>query len=215
MGYDSLKDFAPVARATEMAFILVVHPSVPANSMKELAALATSQPGKLTFASTSSGTQMAGELYRLVTKTNMVHIPYKGGRPATTDLLAGHVTIMFGNPTAVVPHIKAGKLRALGVMDTKRNPAIPDVPTALEAGYPELSTSSSGTAWWCRRRRRANRVAKLSADVLKVLQSPEGSSRIQGLGQTLSPQGPEEFRRLHPCRIRTLGPGGRGVRGES
>lgn len=193
VGYDSLKDFAPVARATEMAFILVVHPSVPVTSMKELAALATSQPGKLTFASTSSGPQMAGELYRLVTKTNMVHIPYKGGGPATTDLLAGHVTIMFGNPTAVVPHIRAGKLRALGVMDTKRNPAIPDVPTALEAGYPELSSVIEWYGVVVPAATPRERVARISADVLKVLQSPDGSARIQALGQTLSPQGPEEF----------------------
>jgi tripartite-type tricarboxylate transporter receptor subunit TctC len=164
--------------------------------MKELATLATSQPGKLTFASTSSGPQMAGELYRLVTKTNMVHIPYKGGGPATTDLLAGHVTIMFGNPTAVVPHIKAGKLRALGVMDTKRNPAIPDVPTALEAGYPELSNVIEWYGVVVPAATPRDRVARISADVLKVLQSPEGSSRIQGLGQTLSPQGPEDFGRF-------------------
>ena len=106
--------------------------------MRELTALAKQNPGKLTYASSSSGPQMAGELYRLTTKTDMLHIPYKGGGPATIDLLAGHVTIMFANPTATVPHIKAGKLRALGVMDGKRNEALPNVPTAIEAGYPEL-----------------------------------------------------------------------------
>jgi tripartite-type tricarboxylate transporter receptor subunit TctC len=193
VGYDSLKDFAPVARATEMAFILVVHPSVAANSMKELAALATKQPGKLAFASTSSGPQMAGELFRLTTKTNMLHVPYKGGGPATTDLLAGHVGIMFGNPTAVVPHIKSGKLRALGVMDSKRNPAIPDVPTALESGYPDLSNVIEWYGVVVPAATPRERVAQLSSAVLQALQSPDGSARIQGLGQTLSPQGPEDF----------------------
>ena len=79
------------------------------------------------------------QLFRLTTKTDMLHVPYKGGGPAVIDLLAGHVTIMFSNPTSTVPHVKAGKLRALGVMDRKRNDALPDVPSALEAGYPDLS----------------------------------------------------------------------------
>jgi tripartite-type tricarboxylate transporter receptor subunit TctC len=196
VGYDSLKDFAPVARATEMAFILVVHPSVAANSMKDLAALATSQPGKLAFASTSSGPQMAGELFRLTTKTNMLHVPYKGGGPATADLLAGHVGIMFANPTAAVPHIKSGKLRALGVMDSKRNPAIPDVPTALEAGYPELSNVIEWYGVIMPAATPRERVAQLSAAVLQALQSPDGSARIQALGQTLAPQGAEDFGRF-------------------
>ena len=196
VGYDSLKDFAPVARATEMAFILVVHPSVPAKSMKELAELARNQPGKLAFASTSSGPQMAGELFRLTTKTQMLHVPYKGGGPATADLLAGHVGIMFANPTAAVPHIKAGKLRALGVMDSKRNPAIPDVPSALEAGYPELSNVIEWYGVIVPAATPRERVALLSAAVLQALQSPEGSARIQALGQTLAPQGADDFGRF-------------------
>src|SRR5688572_24111270 len=196
VGYDSLKDFAPVARATEMAFILVVHPSVPAKSMKELAELARSQPGKLAFASTSSGPQMAGELFRLTTKTQMLHVPYKGGGPATADLLAGHVGIMFANPTAAVPHIKAGKLRALGVMDSKRNPAIPDVPSALEAGYPELSNVIEWYGVIVPAATPRERVVLLSAAVLQALQSPEGSARIQALGQTLAPQGADDFGRF-------------------
>jgi tripartite-type tricarboxylate transporter receptor subunit TctC len=196
VGYDSLKDFAPVARATEMAFILVVHPSVPAKSMKELAELARAQPGKLAFASTSSGPQMAGELFRLTTKVNMLHVPYKGGGPATTDLLAGHVPIMFANPTAAVPHIKAGKLRALGVMDSKRNPAIPDVPTALEAGYPELSNVIEWYGVIVPAATPRERVVQLSAAVLAALQSPDGSARIQALGQTLAPQGADDFGRF-------------------
>ena len=191
-GY-TLKDFAPVARATEMAFILVVHPSVPASTMKELAELARSQPGKLAFASTSSGPQMAGELFRLTTKTQMLHVPYKGGGPATADLLAGHVSIMFANPTATVPHIKAGKLRALGVMDRKRNPAIPDVPSALEAGYPELSNVIEWYGVVVPAATPRERVAQLSDAVLKALQAPDVAARIQALGQTLSPSGSADF----------------------
>jgi tripartite-type tricarboxylate transporter receptor subunit TctC len=192
-GYDALKDFAPVARATEMAFVLVVHPSVPANSMKELADLARKNPGKLAFASTSSGPQMAGELFRLTTQTQMLHVPYKGGGPATADLLAGHVAIMFANPTAAVPHVKAGKLRALGVMDSKRNPAIPDVPTALESGYPELSNVIEWYGVIVPAATPRERVSQLSAAVLQALRSADASARIQALGQTVSPTGAEEF----------------------
>jgi tripartite-type tricarboxylate transporter receptor subunit TctC len=195
-GYDPLKDFATVARATEMAFILVVHPSVPANSMKELAELAKNNPGKLAFASTSAGPQMAGELFRLTTGTQMLHIPYKGGGPATADLLAGHVGIMFANPTAAVPHVKAGRLRALGVMDSKRNPAIPDVPSALEAGYPELSNVIEWYGVVAPAATPRERLAALSAAVLKALNSPDVVTRIQTLGQTLSPTGPEDFERF-------------------
>jgi tripartite-type tricarboxylate transporter receptor subunit TctC len=193
IGYDAVKDFAPLARATEMAFILVVHPSVPANSMKELAELAKKNPGKLAFASTSSGPQMAGELFRLTTQTQMLHVPYKGGGPATADLLAGHVAIMFANPTAAVPHVKAGKLRALGVMDSKRNPAIPDVPTALESGYPELSNVIEWYGVIVPAATPRERVSQLSAAVLQALRSADASARIQALGQTVSPTGAEEF----------------------
>ncbi|HYN12709.1 MAG TPA: tripartite tricarboxylate transporter substrate binding protein [Burkholderiales bacterium] len=195
-GYDTLKDFAAVARATEMAFVLVVHPSLPAKSMKELADLAKAHPGKLAFASTSAGPQMAGELFRLTTGTQMLHIPYKGGGPATADLLAGHVSIMFANPTAAVPHVKAGKLRALGVMDSKRNPAIPDVPSALEAGYPELSNVIEWYGVVVPAATPRERVAALSSAVLQALSSPDAVSRIQSLGQTLSPTGPEDFERF-------------------
>ncbi|HUG76147.1 MAG TPA: tripartite tricarboxylate transporter substrate binding protein, partial [Burkholderiales bacterium] len=130
-GYDTLKDFTAVARTTEMAFIVVAHPSVPATTLKELADYARRYPNKLTFASTSAGPQIVGELFRQVTGTDLLHVPYKGAGPAITDLLGGQVTLMFSNPTSTVPHVKSGKLRALAVMDSKRNPAVPDVPSAL------------------------------------------------------------------------------------
>ena len=192
-GYDALRDFAPVTRATEMAFILVVHPSLPAKSMKELAALAKANPGKLTFASTSAGPQMAGELFRLTTKTDMLHVPYKGGGPATIDLLAGHVTIMFANPTATVPHVKAGKLRALGVMDRKRNDALPDVPSALEAGYPDLSNVIEWYGIVVPAATPKDIVAKLNAAVHQAMKAPDAAKRITGLGQTISPSTSAEF----------------------
>ena len=195
-GYDTLRDFAPVSRGTEMAFILVVHPSLPVKTMKDLAQLAKQNPGKLTFASSSSGPQMAGELFRLTTKTEMVHVPYKGGGPATIDLLAGHITIMFANPTATVPHVKAGKLRALGVMGPKRNEALPDVPTALESGYPDLREVIEWYGVVAPAATPRDVLAKLNASVVRALTAPDTAKRIQALGQTPNPSTPEQFGEL-------------------
>jgi tripartite-type tricarboxylate transporter receptor subunit TctC len=192
-GYDTLRDFAAVSLATEMAFILVVHPSLPARTMRELTQLAKQNPGKLTYASSSSGPQMAGELFKLTTKTDMLHIPYKGGGPATIDLLAGHVTIMFANPTATVPHIKAGKLRALGVMDSKRNDALPDVPTAIEAGYPELGNIIEWYGIVVPAATPAATVARLNTDVVRAIKSPDIFQRLQGIGQTPATSTAEKF----------------------
>jgi tripartite-type tricarboxylate transporter receptor subunit TctC len=195
-GYDPLRDFAPVMRATEMAFILVVHPSLPVKSMKELELLARRNPGKLTFASTSAGPQMAGELFRLTTKTDMLHVPYKGGGPAVIDLLAGHVTIMFSNPTSTVPHVKAGRLRALGVMDRKRNEALPDVPSALEAGYPDLSNVIEWYGIVVPTATPRDVVVRLNADIQRALAAPDVVKRVTSLGQTPSPSTAEEFGEL-------------------
>ncbi len=113
---------------------------MPFNNLKELAAYAKQNPGKLSFASSASGQQLAGELFKLTAGVDIVHIPYKGAGPAVLDLLGGNVNLMVSNPTSVVPHVKSGKLRALGVLGAKRIDALPDVPAAAESGYPELAT---------------------------------------------------------------------------
>ena len=195
-GYDTLRDFAPVTQATEMAFLLVVHPALPAKSMKELEALARRNPGQLTFASTSAGPQMAGELFRLTTKTNMLHVPYKGAGPAVIDLLAGNVTIMFSNPTGAVPHVKAGKLRALGVMDTKRNEALPDVPTALEQGYKDLASVIEWYGVVAPAATPREVVTALNNAIHKALNSPDVVKRLGQLGQTRAFGTPEQFAQL-------------------
>jgi len=194
-GYDTLRDFAPVSRGTEMPFILVAHPAVAAKSMQELAALAKRSPGKVTFASTSAVPQLVGELFKLTTGTDMLHVPYKGAGPAVIDLLAGHVNVMFANPTSTVPHVKAGRLRALGVTGSKRNEALPDVPTAVEAGYPDLGnviewygvSVPAGTA--------PALIAKLNSAIVRALAAPEVASGIRNLGQTPAPSTPDEFAR--------------------
>ena len=195
-GYDTLKDFAPVALATEMAFIAVAHPSVPAADLRELAQYAKKNPGKLSFASTSAGPHIVGELFKQATGTDLLHIPYKGAGPAISDLLGGQVNLMFSNPTSTVPHVRSGKLRALAVMDEKRNPALPDVPTAKELGIAQLS---SVIEWYGIAVPSATPpaiVRKVSGDLLRVLGTAEVRERITQAGQTPSPAGPEEFGRL-------------------
>jgi tripartite-type tricarboxylate transporter receptor subunit TctC len=195
-GYDTLRDFAAVARTTEMAFIAVAHPSVPAKDLRELAQYARQNPGKLTFASTSAGPHIVGELFKQATGTDLVHVPYKGAGPAINDLLGGQVAVMFSNPTSTVQHVKGGRLRALGVMDTKRNPALPDVPTAQEAGLPALSNVIEWYGVVVPAATPSAIVQRLSASVLSAMAAPEVIERINGIGQTPSPAGAEEFARL-------------------
>jgi tripartite-type tricarboxylate transporter receptor subunit TctC len=192
-GYDTLRDFAAVSRGMETASVLVVHPSVPANTMQELAQLAAQRPGVLTFASTASLQQLLGELFKLTTATNIVHVPYKGAGPAVNDLLAGNVSMMFANPTSTVPQVKAGKLRALGILGTKRNDALPNVPTAVEAGYPQFSDAIEWYGVVAPAATPRETIAKLNAAVVRALRDPEVSARLSGIGQTPSPSTPEEF----------------------
>jgi len=194
-GFDTLKDFAAVARATEMAFIGVANPSLPAANLTELARYAKQNPGKVTFASTSAGPHIVGELFKQSTGTNMVHIPYKGAGPALNDLLGGQVDVMFGNPTSLVPHVKSGKLRALGVMDSKRNPVLADVPTARELNLPELSNVVEWYGVVVPAATPNAIVQKLSADVIRVMNMPDVRERLAQVGQTPSPAGAEEFGR--------------------
>jgi len=195
-GYDTLRDFAAVARTTEMAFVAVAHPSVPAANLRELAQYARQNPGKLTFASTSAGPHIVGELFKQATGTDLVHVPYKGAGPAINDLLGGQVLLMFSNPTSTVPHVKSGKLRALGVMDVKRNPALPDVPTAQEAGLPELSNVIEWYGIVVPAATPAPIVKRLGDSVLRAMGASEVLERINAIGQTPSPAAADEFSRM-------------------
>ena len=143
LGYDPLKDFAPITLVAETAQVLVVHPSVPANSLKEFIALAKTRPGQLHYSSAGNGSQphLAAELFKTMTGTQLVHVPYKGAPPAMTDLIAGHVALSFATSPTAVPNVKSGKVRALGVSSTRRIPSLPDVPTIAEAGVPGYEAS--------------------------------------------------------------------------
>ena len=192
-GYDTLKDFAPVTRGTEMPYILVLHPSVPAKSMQELAQLAKAHPGKLTFASTSAGPQLMGELFRLNTKTDMVHVPYKGAGPAVIDLLGGHVGIMFSVPSSVNPHIRAGKLRALSVSGLKREDSLPDVPTMTEAGFRDFGDAREWYGIVAPAGTPADAINKLNSAMVRALNAPDVHKRLQPLAQKPMPGTAADF----------------------
>jgi len=194
-GYDTLRDFAAVARGTATAMVLVAHPALPAKTLKELAALARQNPGKLTFASTASGQQLAGELFKLTTKTNLLHVPYKGAGPAVIDLLAGNVILMFSNPTSIVPHVKAGRLRAIAILGGRRNEALPEAQTALEAGYPDLAVVLEWYGVAAPAATPRDIVARLHAAIVKALGSPDVMERMNALGQTISPASPDLFQK--------------------
>ena len=191
-GFDPLKDFAAVTRGTLESWVLVVHPSLPVRTVKDLATLAHQRPGQLTFASSASGTQLVGELFKIATKSNILHVPYKGAGPAVIDLLAGHVQIMWSNPTAAVPHVKSGKLHGLMVTGSKRLHALPDLPTSIEANLPRLNVLGwygivvpTGTPQPI--------INKLNADIVDALKSPDVRARMAASGQELSPSTVEDF----------------------
>jgi tripartite-type tricarboxylate transporter receptor subunit TctC len=192
--FDTTRDFAPVSLVAEGPFILVVHPSLPAKSVQELIALARRRPGELNYASAGVGglPHLAGELFKSTAGIRMNHIPYKGAAPATIDLVAGHVTIMFNNMLSAVPHVKGGRLRALGVTTMKRSSAVPDVPTIAEAGVKGYEVSG----WYG-----VLGPAGLSADVLdrlngavnRGMRQPEVVKRLAGEGVDAVGSTPEDF----------------------
>ena len=134
--YDITRDFAPVTQLTSGPAIVVVHPSLPARSVKELIQLARARPGQLTYASAGLPSQLAVELFKVVTGTDLLHVPYKGQGPAMIDLIAGHVQVSFPTIGGALPHYKSGRLRALATTGAKRAPAAPELPTMIEAGVP-------------------------------------------------------------------------------
>ena len=191
-GFDALNDFAAITRGTEEAWVVVVHPSVPVKSMKELAALAKRYPDKLSFASSASGTQMVGELFKIATGTNILHVPYKGAGPAAIDLIAGNVDMMYSSVTGAVPYVKVGRLRALAVTGSHRVEALPDVPSAVEAGYPDLNVYGwFGVVAPVATPREV--IVKLNADFVRALNAPDLRERMKAIGQTPAPSTPEEF----------------------
>jgi tripartite-type tricarboxylate transporter receptor subunit TctC len=196
MPYDHVKDFAPVILVASVPNVLVVHPSVPANTVQELIAYAKANPGKINFASSGSGTSihLAGELFKTMAGVQMAHVPYKGSAPAIADLLGGQVQIMFDNLPSALPQIRGGKLRALAVTSAQRAPALPDVPTVAESGLPGFEASSwfgllapAGSP--------RDAIVKVNGEVDRWLASPEAKEKLTSQGANAAGGSPEDFAR--------------------
>jgi tripartite-type tricarboxylate transporter receptor subunit TctC len=181
--FDAVRDFAPVAFVASIPSVLVVHPSVPARSVAELVALAKARPGALNYGSGGSGTapHLGAELFKLMAGVDMVHVPYKGSGPAVNDLLGGQISLMFNTMIQTIPHVQGGKLRALAVTSARRSAAMPELPTLAEAGMPGYEMvgwfgvlAPAGTP--------RSAVARLNADILKILALPDVKDRLAKLG---------------------------------
>jgi tripartite-type tricarboxylate transporter receptor subunit TctC len=203
--YDPARDFAPITLVGRVPFMLVVHPSVPARSLKELLALAKAKPGALNFASFGTGTSnhLAGELLKMAGGVSLTHVPYKGSAPAMTDLLGGHVELAFDTIPVTLPQVKAGKLRALAVTMPRRSPLVPDVPTMEEAG---LKGFLAGT-WFgllAPVKTPAALIERLHREVTKILRAPEVEATFAERG--IEPVGntPEEFRTFIDAQAKTM-----------
>ena len=183
MPYDTVRDFAPVAMVGVIPSVLVLHPSIPSQSVKEFIAYAKERPGKLNYGSAGSGsaTHLSSVLFQSMTGTRMVHVPYKGSAPALTDLLAGQVTLMFGNMASAMPHVRGGKLRALAVTSAKRSAAAPELPTIAETALPGYE-ATSWFALFAPARTPEGIVSKLNAEVNVLLKLPDVKERLLGLG---------------------------------
>ena len=194
LSHDLVRDFAPVSLLATIQFLLVVHPSVPVKSVEELVQLARAKPGQLNCASGGNGTtaHFGCEMLKSRARIDVVHVPYKGVVPAITEVLGGQVQIMFTPMQAGLPHVRAGKLRALGVGGAKRASVVPDLPTVAEAGVPGFAFDSWNGVHVPARTPKAV-IAKLNTELLKSIQPPEVQKRMLDLG--LEPAGgtPEAF----------------------
>ena len=180
--FDLIRDFAPISMVATTPFILAVHPAVPAASVKELVALAKARPGKLRYGSGGSGSppHLSAEIFKSMTGTDILHVPYKGITPAMTDTVAGQVQMVISVVPAVLPTIKAGRLRALGVTSAKRTPLVPDIPTIAETvpGYEFIGWYSLVAP----AKTPAGILAKLNAEIVSILKTPEFRERLTTLG---------------------------------
>ncbi len=207
MPFDPIKDLEPVVALVSLSNVLVVHPSVKANSVADVIAMAKAEPGKMTYASSGSGTSihMSGEMFKYLTKVDILHIPYKGSAPAMNDLLGGQVMMMFDNIPSALPQIKAGKLRALAVTGARRDPLLPDVPTVAEAGVPGYESGvwfglavPAGTP--------KDEIARINDAAVKGTRSPDFVKRMTEMGYSIIGSTPEQMAVMNTAEIARWGP---------
>ena len=192
--YDAVKDFAPISLVSTAPNILIVHPSLPVKSVKDLVALARAKPGDLTFGSGGNGStaHLSGELFRVLAKVNMVHVPFKGAPAAVIGVMTGEISLAILNLPPALPHVRSGKLKALGVSTATRSSAVPDIPTIAEAGLPGYDAGTwygllapAGTP--------GDIIARLNAELVKGLRSAEMKKRIAAEGGDVIGGTPDEF----------------------
>lgn len=192
--YDAVKDFTPVCLVASSAYLMVVHPAVPAKNVAEFIDLARARPGQLNMASSGNGgmPHLAGELFKLLAKVQMTHIPYKGTGAVFGDLIAGHVQVLFGDIVATSPHAKSGRLRALGITSAKRSASLPEFPTIAESGVPGYDAvgwfgvfAPAGTP--------RPIVMRLNAAIIEHINQPEVKTRMSELGADIVGSTPEAF----------------------
>jgi tripartite-type tricarboxylate transporter receptor subunit TctC len=202
-----IRDFEPVTNiaATE-AYILGVNPKVPAQNVQEFIALARQPDNKISFGSpgVGNGLHLAAELFKSLTKTRMVHVPYRGAAPALTGLVAGDVQMMFMTPPSSMPYVEAGKIRAIGYAGIKRFARLPDVPTLAEAGVPGMEVLSSWTGMFAPAKTPPAVLARLHAEVREAVDSPFGRERLTGLGVIPVANPPAEFKPYIAAQVKQV-----------
>jgi tripartite-type tricarboxylate transporter receptor subunit TctC len=194
IGYDPLKDFAPITIVSSVGFVVIVHPSVPARSLKDLIALARASPGKLSFGTAGAGsvTHLGIEMLKSMANVNFLHVPYKGAAPALIDLIGGQTDLMYDSVLTAVPHIKSGKIRALAVGSGKRSPQLPDVPTVAESGLPGFEAST----WFgiiAPAATPRDTVSRLHMTLVKTISDKEVTQRLLSQGMDPVLNTPEQF----------------------
>jgi tripartite-type tricarboxylate transporter receptor subunit TctC len=200
--FDPVKDYAPVTLLVTAPLLLAVHPSVPAKTVKEFIELARSQPGKISIGNGGTGTaqHLGGEYFTSTAGITVIHVPYKGSAPATTDLLSGQVNAMLDNMVTLIPHVKSGRLRALGVSALQRAPNLPEVPTIAESALPGFETGTwygivapAGTP--------PEIVAKLNAEMVRGVRAPEIAAKLIDMGLAPAGNTPEQFSAMIKAEI--------------
>ena len=192
--YDSIRDFTTVTQLSKFPNMLAAHPSTPAKTLQDVIALAKAKPGQVTYASAgvATGTHMTAELLRYMTKIDLLHVPYKGGGPALTAAMGGQTQLLIGTSVGLLPHTRGGKLRAIAVTSLKRSAAAPEIPTFAESGVPGYEHEPWNGMFGPARMPKAV-LAKINAEVVRVLNSPEGRKALEGDGADVVGGTPEQF----------------------
>lgn len=203
LGYDPQKDFEPVGLMAKVPNILVVNPSLPVKTLADYIGYARSQPQGITFASAGSGSSihLSGEMFKMITKLNMLHVPYRGSAPAVTDLIGGQVQSMFDNAPSAMPHIQAGRLRAIAITGPQRSPLLPDVPTVIESGHPGFDVQS----WFGLAAPQGTPrpvIERLNAEVNKALALPDVKKRLAEMGATPAGGTPADMRSFTAAEVK-------------